>query len=63
MDFNQIIKFFISASLITTGIVYLAKIIIDRIADLRIEKYKNSLEKKNEAFRNSLNAETEKFRN
>lgn len=62
MDYPQILKFFLSTSLITAGIIYLAKLIIDKIAESKIEKYKNTLEQKSDSFRHELNIEAEKFR-
>lgn len=62
MDYKQIITFFLTTSVITTAIVYLAKLIIDKFAESRLENYKNSLEQKAENFRHELNLETEKFR-
>ena len=62
MDYNQIIKYFLSSSVITAGLVYLAKLIIDKFVESRIEKYKNSLQKDTESFRHNLNFEAEKFR-
>ncbi len=62
MDYNQIIKFFLSTSVITAGVIYIAKLIIDKLVDSRIEKYKNSLQKDTESFRHGLNFEVEKFR-
>lgn len=62
MDYNYILKFFLSASVITAGIIYLAKLIIDKLAESRIENYKNSLQKDTEGFRHNLSLEAEKFR-
>jgi Zn-dependent oligopeptidase len=62
MDYNQIIKHFLSTSVITAGLVYLAKLIIDKFVESRIDKYKNSLQKDTESFRHNLNFEAEKFR-
>lgn len=62
MDYNQIIKFFLSASVITGGLVYLAKLVIEKFVEARIEKYKNSLKTETESFRHSLSFEAEKFR-
>ncbi|MGI4729556.1 MAG: hypothetical protein ACRYGB_13360 [Janthinobacterium lividum] len=62
MDFTQIIKFFLSTSLITGSVVYLMKRIIDKFLESRIEKYKNSLQINTEIFRHELNFEAEKFK-
>jgi Zn-dependent oligopeptidase len=62
MDYNQIIKYFLSTSVITVGLVYLAKLIIDKFAEARFEKYKTSLQKETDSFRHGLNFEAEKFR-
>jgi hypothetical protein len=62
MDYNQIIKFFISTSIVTSGLVYLAKLILDKLAEAKIEKYKNSLQHDTEDFKHELNIETEKFK-
>ena len=55
MDLNQIIKFFISTSFIITAIIYLAKLVIEKFAESKIEKYKTDLEKNTESFRYELN--------
>src|SRR5687768_3467558 len=62
MDSTQIITYFLSTSAVTAGLVYLAKIVIDKLAEAKFEKYKNSLQKETEAFTHNLNLETEKFR-
>lgn len=62
MDYNQVIKFFLSASIITGGLVYLSKLVIDKFVESRIEKYKNFLHKDFESFKHSLSSEAEKFR-
>lgn len=62
MDYNQIIKFFLSASIVTGGLVYITKLIIDKFVESRIEKYKNSLQQDTENFKHNLNFEAEKFR-
>jgi len=62
MDYNQIIKYFLSTSVITAGLIYLAKLIIDKFAEARFEKYKASLQNETENFRHNLNFEAEKFR-
>jgi hypothetical protein len=62
MDYNQIIKYFLSTSVITAGLIYLAKLIIDKFAEARFEKYKVSLQNETENFRHDLNFEAEKFR-
>jgi len=62
MDYNQIIKYFLSTSVITAGLIYLVKLIIDKFAEARFEKYKASLQNETENFRHNLNFEAEKFR-
>jgi hypothetical protein len=62
MDYNQIIEYFLSTTVITAGLIYLAKLIIDKFAEARFEKYKTSLQKETESFRHNLNFEVEKFR-
>jgi Zn-dependent oligopeptidase len=62
MDYNQIIKYFLSTSAITAGIIYLAKLIFDKFFESRIEKYKSSLEKDTVTFKHKLNLEAETFR-
>jgi Zn-dependent oligopeptidase len=62
MDYNQIIKYFLSTSVITGGLIYLAKLIIDKFAEARFEKYKASLQNETENFRHNLNFEAEMFR-
>jgi hypothetical protein len=46
----------------TTVLVYLAKLIINKAAEARLEKYKNTLARDTEKFRNGLNFESEKFK-
>ncbi len=62
MNLTQIITYFLSTSVITAGLVYLAKIIIDKFVEARFEKFKHSLQKENETFTHNLNLEAEKFR-
>ncbi len=62
MDYTQIIKCFLSTSAITVAITYLAKLIIDKFMESRIEQYKNSLQIKTESFRQNLSFEAEKFK-
>lgn len=62
MDYNQIIKYFLSTSIITAGVIYLAKIIIDKFIESRIEKYKTTLEKDTLSFKHKLNIKAETFR-
>ncbi len=62
MDYNQIIKFFLSTSIVTSGLVYLAKLVLDKFSEARLEKYKNSLQNETEEFKHKLNFETEKFK-
>lgn len=62
MGYSSIIKYFFSVSVITAGLIYLAKIVIDKIAEGRLEKYKNSLLQDTEIFRTNLNLEAEKFK-
>jgi hypothetical protein len=61
MDYNQIIKFFLSTSIITGGLIYLAKFLLDKFVEIKIEKYKNSLQNDTEEFKHKLNFETKKF--
>lgn len=62
MNYAQIINYFLSSAVIIAGIVYIAKLIIDKFMDSRIEHYKNSLQKHTESFRHELNLEAEKFK-
>lgn len=62
MEYTQIIKYFVSTSVITAGFIYLAKLIIDKFAEARFEKYKTSLQHETEEFRHTLNFEAEKFK-
>src|SRR6185312_15079941 len=62
MDYNQIIKFFLSTSIITGGLIYLAKFLLDKFVEIKIEKYKHSLQNDTEEFKHKLNFETEKFK-
>ena len=62
MDYNQIIKFFLSTSVITVGLIYLAKFVLDKFVEVKIEKYKHSLQNDTEEFKFKLNFETEKFK-
>ena len=55
MDWNQIIKYFLSTSVITAGLVYIIKILLDKFAESRVEKYKHELNLETEKFRNDLN--------
>jgi hypothetical protein len=61
MEYTQIIKYFVSTSVVTAGLIYLAKLIIDKFAEARFEKYKTSLQHETEKFRYNLNFEAEKF--
>ena len=54
--------FFISTSIITSGIVFLIKKGIDKFLESRIEKYKNSLHLDAEIFKHNLNFESEKLK-
>lgn len=63
MNWNQIISFFVTTSTITLGIVYILKLLIDKFAESRIEKYKSSLQTDTENFKHRLSLEAEKFRN
>ena len=40
MDYDQIIKLFLSTSIITGGFIYLAKFLLDKFVEIKIEKYK-----------------------
>ena len=62
MDYNQIIKFFLSTSIITGGLIYLAKFLLDKFVEIKIERYKHSLQNDTEEFKHKLNFETEKFK-
>jgi hypothetical protein len=62
MDTEQIIKFFLSASGITAGLIFIAKFAIAKFGEVQILKYKQSLENDTEDFKNKLNFETEKFK-
>ena len=62
MDLTEILKYFLSTSSITIGIVYVIKLCIDKFAESKIENYKASLEKDSELFKSNLNIEAENFR-
>lgn len=62
MDYAQILKYFLSTSIITAGLVYLSKVIIDKFGEARIENYKKTLQQDTENFRHNLNLQTDKFR-
>jgi hypothetical protein len=62
MDTSQIIKFFLSASGITAGLIFIAKFAINKFGEVQTLKYKQSLEKDTEEFKHTLNFETEKFK-
>lgn len=62
MDTSQIIKFFLSASGITTGLIFIAKFTINKFGEIQILKYKQSLENDTEEFKHKLNFEAEKFK-
>lgn len=52
---NDIVKFFLSVSTIGVIVGYLAKVIVDKILDARIEKYKSGLNNESEKFKSELN--------
>jgi hypothetical protein len=62
MDYNQIIKFFLSTAVIIAGLIYIGKLFLDQFAEIRIEKYKHSLQNHTEEFKHKLSFETEKFK-
>ena len=62
MDYNEIVKSVLSTSIITAGFMYLIKLLIDKFVEIKIEKYKNSLEKETESFRHNLSFEAEKYK-
>jgi hypothetical protein len=43
MNWNEVLKFLISATAITVAIIYVAKRIVDKSLDLALEKYKSTL--------------------
>ena len=51
---NDLVKFFLSVSTISIIVGYLAKIIVDKILDARIEKYKSGLSNESEKFKSEL---------
>lgn len=51
---NDIVKFLISSSAIIAAVSYLAKVILDKIAEAKIEKYKSDLSLESLNFKNSL---------
>jgi hypothetical protein len=62
MDWNKILNNFISTAFVTAAIIFIAKLIIERFAESRLDKYKASLEKENDRFRHELESEADKFR-
>ncbi len=58
-----IYEFFAGAAAITIICIFLGKIIINKLADSVVERYKNELQKDTEQFRYSLNLKTEEFKN
>lgn len=62
MDISLIIRFFLSASGITAGLIFIAKFAINKFGEVQILKYKQSLKNDTEEFKHKLNFETEKFK-
>jgi hypothetical protein len=52
---NELIKFFLSVTVISASVIYIAKRIVDKTLDAAIEKYKSGLDKELEEFKSQLN--------
>ncbi len=56
------IVFLLSASSLTTGLVFIAKFAINKLGEVQILKYKQSLENDTEEFRHNLNFQILKYK-
>jgi dsDNA-binding SOS-regulon protein len=59
---TQLLLYLIPTTGFVGGLIFLAKLVIEKIFESGLEKYKNTLQQDTEKFRHSLTLESEKFR-
>ncbi|MCX6209190.1 MAG: hypothetical protein NTZ59_06695, partial [Bacteroidetes bacterium] len=59
MQIIELVKFLGSSAIIMSGVIFIAKKIIDKSLDGAVEKYKASLQKEADLYKHNLNKETE----
>ncbi len=63
MDYKFYVGVLFSSASILAGIIYIARLLINKLFESGLEKYKSSLQKDTDNYKNELNLKTEEFKN